>query len=714
MGWAVDRTKPDTELNIAVTLGNDVVAVVQTGGTRPDLEKLFGKESNCVFEFHAATDTLDFDGLLSATVISDTDALNLKSALEARDKEFDYYVISIESAVGSESCPKTVLPYSKSIIDTVNLKNEIIQKLQYGARKTFFEITDLILYLKHHNTVTGIQRVECGVINGILSLDRFSEINIEFGSISENNSRITVFDVAEIRSLIEVVFSGSETVQQLTTRIASMYENSIKIKPTRGDAILILGAYWIIPNIENRIHYLKSLGVKIGTFVYDIIPISSPQWVENLTAIVFVERAPGVISLSDYLIAISEYVKQDVTKLINAELGVQKPVGVTPLPHIVGNKINSSFKLSPDLARVTNNQYVLCVGTLEIRKNHFLLYRIWARLIREHGWERVPALVLVGRWGWRMDDFKEACDRSNFLNRKIVVLSGVNDDELTYLYQNCLLTVFPSFTEGWGLPVGESLHLGKMCIASATSSIPEVGGVFADYIDPYDFHASYQVVEKAIFDDGFRREREELIRSEFSSRSWIDLALNLLDVMQNSIKESENQLNQTDLFPPLINEKQVYDLNGLSRSEAVSWKDKNVRFCFVDGWHQLEHWGAWGARPNSIVSFKTEADCGSKVRVWLRLVLPNEYKNEEIRLITNCCTRSLANKITNKESRWLSVDAVVDQNRCVFLTFQRPRHNCSIDGNREIYVGVSGIVFCKADDLTSVNEVLTKFLEDDI
>jgi len=53
----------------------------------------------------------------------------------------------------------------------------------------------------------------------------------------------------------------------------------------------------------------------------------------------------------------------------------------------------------------------------------------------------------------------------------------VNDDELAFLYQRCLFTIYPSLYEGWGLPVAESLRTGKFCIASSTSSVRRLAAI---------------------------------------------------------------------------------------------------------------------------------------------------------------------------------------------------------------------------------------------
>ncbi len=63
-----------------------------------------------------------------------------------------------------------------------------------------------------------------------------------------------------------------------------------------------------------------------------------------------------------------------------------------------------------------------------------------------------------------------------------------------------MFSVFPSFEEGWGLPVGESLIFGRPCLASNASSVPEVGGEFVDYIDPFNTNDGYEKISRFIED----------------------------------------------------------------------------------------------------------------------------------------------------------------------------------------------------------------------
>jgi glycosyltransferase involved in cell wall biosynthesis len=109
-----------------------------------------------------------------------------------------------------------------------------------------------------------------------------------------------------------------------------------------------------------------------------------------------------------------------------------------------------------------------------------------------------------------------------------VIRSGLSDDAVAAAYRQCLITVFPSLMEGWGLPVEESLERGKFCVASDRGAIPEVGGDLVDYFDAASDDSAFVAIERAIFDPVYRSTREARIRAEFQPRSWADCAAALV------------------------------------------------------------------------------------------------------------------------------------------------------------------------------------------
>ena len=82
------------------------------------------------------------------------------------------------------------------------------------------------------------------------------------------------------------------------------------------------------------------------------------------------------------------------------------------------------------MAAPARREHVLYVSTIEVRKNHMLLVRVWERLIAEHGAENVPPLVFAGKYGWEIDDLKSVLAATRFLDGKIRVAQDLTDAEL--------------------------------------------------------------------------------------------------------------------------------------------------------------------------------------------------------------------------------------------------------------------------------------------
>ncbi len=93
--------------------------------------------------------------------------------------------------------------------------------------------------------------------------------------------------------------------------------------------------------------------------------------------------------------------------------------------------------------------------------------------------------------------------------------------------RSCLLTVFPSLYEGWGLPIAESLAHGKFCLASNRTSIPEVGGDLIDYFDPSDADNALAKIERLLFEP-YLAAREARLRAEYRPHTWADCARSLV------------------------------------------------------------------------------------------------------------------------------------------------------------------------------------------
>jgi glycosyltransferase involved in cell wall biosynthesis len=136
------------------------------------------------------------------------------------------------------------------------------------------------------------------------------------------------------------------------------------------------------------------------------------------------------------------------------------------------------------LPRFGRRRFALTVGTFEIRKNHRLLIDLWHELVADPGFDL--DLVIVGMPGWRVDDVIARLEASPLFGTRIFWLRRLPDAALSWLYDNCHVMLFPSFYEGWGLPVVEALQHGRPVIASNRGATPEAGLGAALLLDPED------------------------------------------------------------------------------------------------------------------------------------------------------------------------------------------------------------------------------------
>jgi glycosyltransferase involved in cell wall biosynthesis len=254
--------------------------------------------------------------------------------------------------------------------------------------------------------------------------------------------------------------------------------------------------------------------------VYDLIPIRRPEWCDRGLVQWFRERFETLLPLCDFVFAISRATAADVEAYAR-ETAIDLPGRVVPVP------IGTGFGHQLQSPRASGRQdlphagsYVLYVSTIEARKNHALLFRVWRRLLDEMPAEAVPTLVFAGRVGWLVEDLMRQIANTDHLDGKLVVIEDPTDAELAELYRGCLFTVFPSFYEGWGLPVTESLAFGKPCIISNRTSLPEAGGKLARIIDPDNLHDTYQVVRQTIEDRPGLARWEAEVRREFRPVPW--------------------------------------------------------------------------------------------------------------------------------------------------------------------------------------------------
>lgn len=417
-------------------------------------------------------------------------------------------------------------------IDAWKLDNQMI----------WIDVSDIHEYFVRCDTVTGIQRVAISIIEPISSeydmvrLIAFDERTgsfreIEAGDIlcrtrSERAARGNIARKIVLSSAL--VRNGAEIFGALLSKFR---------KPRRqeecafkaGDSILFLGAFWQNDNHVNRLIDVSfSHRLKLHVLVHDIIPVSHRSWFSGDYVAGWQDRIERLIRAS-VGIFVNSMVTASTLEDHLAKAGIKgKPIKVLRFGDPILNRPPAPRAHQTKL--VTTRNFVLMVSSIDVRKNQMALLFVWNRLIKEHG-EAIPDLVLIGKDSIGHADIHAMVARSEILSERVRFVQDADDAAVARYYENCLFTVFPSFAEGWGFPVAESLMFGKACVASKATSIPEVGGALCRYVDPHNLEEIYQAIEAFIFDEPLRNAFTQKIAAEYKSTTWESTARTVVETI---------------------------------------------------------------------------------------------------------------------------------------------------------------------------------------
>jgi glycosyltransferase involved in cell wall biosynthesis len=172
--------------------------------------------------------------------------------------------------------------------------------------------------------------------------------------------------------------------------------------------------------------------------------------------------------------------------------------------------------------------FILSVGDLQPRKNHIGLIAAFAELVRTFP-QLTHNLVLAGKDTWFSPKVRETARQSGVADR-IQFVGYVSDEDLLHLYNACDLSVFPSFYEGFGLPVLEAMACGRAVACSSTSAIPEVADSAAIMFDPYSTKEMVRAMADLLRDAELRARMERLGLQRASRFSWRAAAQQTLEV----------------------------------------------------------------------------------------------------------------------------------------------------------------------------------------
>jgi glycosyltransferase involved in cell wall biosynthesis len=267
--------------------------------------------------------------------------------------------------------------------------------------------------------------------------------------------------------------------------------------------------------------------VPILASVHDVSFIEHPEYFPAARTFQLRSTVERTVRKAVKLITPSEFSRSAIMRaygLHESKIEVV-PIAVSPAFRPTGREQASSFVQSRFRIPAP---YILTVGDLQPRKNQLGLIHAYEKLILANPSLR-QRLVIVGQKTWFSERIVDAAKRSKVADR-IHFTDFVSDDELLQLYNGCDLMVFPSFYEGFGLPVLEAMACGRAVACSKTSAMPEVANAAAILFDPRATDDIARAMRDVLVDHELRSRMERLGQQRASLFTWERTARRTLEI----------------------------------------------------------------------------------------------------------------------------------------------------------------------------------------
>ncbi len=262
---------------------------------------------------------------------------------------------------------------------------------------------------------------------------------------------------------------------------------------------------------------------------HDLAVLDRPEWFNPRFAAWYGWLLPRLARRVQHIIAVSEFTKRRITERIGIE-----PQKITVIPIGVDERfVRKSPEEVVEVRKslgILSQHYLLCVGSVEPRKNLHRLLQAWTRLQ-----EQIPSdiqLVVAGAKG-RSLVFPDVSFEQ--LPPKVHLTGYVKDEQLAGLYSGALALIYPSLYEGFGLPPLEAMACGTPVITSNVTSLPEVVEDAAMLIDPLDVNSIAEGMKRVVESSSLREELQRKGLERAKKYTWERTAHRTWQVLQAEV-----------------------------------------------------------------------------------------------------------------------------------------------------------------------------------
>jgi glycosyltransferase involved in cell wall biosynthesis len=280
--------------------------------------------------------------------------------------------------------------------------------------------------------------------------------------------------------------------------------------------------------------------------VHDIIPKLFPEYLGNARKKYYWNLIEEAIGKTDKILAISRQTEKDLVKHLNVSA---KKITVNyidagenykkDISETQSQKILKKYKLKPG--------YILAGGGLEVRKNIEGVIRAYKLLLEENKRKKFmgefPKLVIFGKLIPRLapliTDAEKLVKELN-LTRYVRLLDHTPGKDMPAIFKNSLMFVYPSFYEGFGIPILEAMNQGMPVVTSKTSSLPEVGADGVLYCDPKDIKDIAMVMKNILLNKDLRATLSRRALERAGKFSWEEFVKKILNIA-NELSAGKNK-----------------------------------------------------------------------------------------------------------------------------------------------------------------------------
>lgn len=382
--------------------------------------------------------------------------------------------------------------------------------------------------------MSGIQRV---VKEVVIRLLKDSSLNVVIFTFKQDEKFLSILSNED--------FLACYADNSLDKKNISIIEKLPLDELKPGDILFDIDSTWDIRCHQRDEVYpiFTKQGVLLVPYIYDVLPVTHPEFWGGENPC-FIAYLSACLKFADMIITSANTTVEILNSFTKKLVLPCKNIKISWLgSDFSTNKGTSTESVDENAAKAASSApYILTVGTMEPRKNHKLLIDAYDKGLKNLGIN----LVIAGRRGWGVDDVLKRIDTHPQNGNGLYFFERKNDATISYLYQHAFAVAFPTFDEGFGLPVVEALQKGSVVLTSDVPVMREVGGENCAYFSPKSPESFVQLVKK-IKEDSSAYESLKNRAANYVPENWDSVVYKMKTFMLSAKKENVDKSKNVEL-----------------------------------------------------------------------------------------------------------------------------------------------------------------------